>query len=610
MYYEYNPTDLDEFIREMGYETRRKGNEIEFKYCPICKSSKSDQWKAAINYNTGLFNCPRASCPLPHLNFFQLCREVGYTVPNVSAKYYKPKQIKPQEINTSQLAVNYLALRGISKNAVQKYCITSYKQNPELIVFPFYDNNGICCLYKLRHTKPKPENYSGEWAKEFVLKFDDMTQEDKFKPVLFGMLQCDPSFDNTLIITEGQIDTLAVATAGYKNVVSVPYGKSSFGWVKICKPWIDENFKKIIVFGDHENNEITLYQDVKERFPEHFVVHIAENDYLDCKDADELLIKYGVSAVQEAIEHAKCKNVNGINPLSVLKTIDFSQLEKIPTGFGQIDKITGGLILGRLTVIVGKRGDGKSTLANQIIANVLKFSSESVVVYSGELDGGTLKDRLLRALSNPDGSDTELIDDVIFGKHYKLKVNSEISLNQKYGKRVLVFDNDFGGDVLDTITDEITYNGERIILIDNLMSLVNGMDFQKHDTYTMQSNVVTRLAKLSHSKGVAIILVVHPRKETKAGDALDKISGSADIANAADTVLEIQKERDERKKALNISGTIFVRKNRLNGWEHFGNDEGVKIVFDEKTKQIHSKDFRENINKNKSTEKPTYTGFL
>ncbi|MFR7901549.1 MAG: toprim domain-containing protein [Ruminococcus sp.] len=78
------------------------------------------------------------------------------------------------------------------------------------------------------------------------------------------MYQC--NLDNkTLVLTEGQIDSLSVAESGIENAVSVPNGKNGFTWVPYCWDWL-QNFDTLIVFGDRENGRITLLDDMQRRF--------------------------------------------------------------------------------------------------------------------------------------------------------------------------------------------------------------------------------------------------------------------------------------------------------------------------------------------------------
>ena len=78
------------------------------------------------------------------------------------------------------------------------------------------------------------------------------------------MKQCD-GFER-LVITEGQIDSLSVDTAGINNAVSVPTGANGFTWVPYCFDWVSR-FEEIVVFGDFEKGRMTLLDDIRKRFP-------------------------------------------------------------------------------------------------------------------------------------------------------------------------------------------------------------------------------------------------------------------------------------------------------------------------------------------------------
>ena len=119
-----------------------------------------------------------------------------------------------------------------------------------------------------------------------------MEENECTKRILFGMWQCSPDKDDRLIITEGQLDSMSVAAAGYANAVSVPNGKNGFTWVDNCREWIEQNFKKIIVFGDYENGEISLLDKITQEFNMP-VLSVRPIDYLNCKDANDILREYG-----------------------------------------------------------------------------------------------------------------------------------------------------------------------------------------------------------------------------------------------------------------------------------------------------------------------------
>ena len=70
--------------------------------------------------------------------------------------------------------------------------------------FHFFDEKGKIQFVKYRKTDfDKSKDANKEWC------------EANCKPILFGMKQCEDF--TTLVITEGQIDSLSVATAGIKK---------------------------------------------------------------------------------------------------------------------------------------------------------------------------------------------------------------------------------------------------------------------------------------------------------------------------------------------------------------------------------------------------------
>ena len=60
--YEFKKSDVFDFARFIGAETKEKGNELFFKRCPRCNGGMSgDKETFSVNLETGAFNCFRSS---------------------------------------------------------------------------------------------------------------------------------------------------------------------------------------------------------------------------------------------------------------------------------------------------------------------------------------------------------------------------------------------------------------------------------------------------------------------------------------------------------------------------------------------------------------------
>ena len=69
-----------------------------------------------------------------------------------------------------------------------------------------------------------------------------------------------------------------------------------------CWDWL-QNFDTLIIFGDKEGDNITLLDDMASRF-NGLVKHVRLEDYKDCKDANDILRKYGAEQVKACINNA------------------------------------------------------------------------------------------------------------------------------------------------------------------------------------------------------------------------------------------------------------------------------------------------------------------
>ena len=137
-------------------------------------------------------------------------------------------------------------------------------------------------------------------------------------------------------------------------------------------------------------------------------------------------------------------------------------------------------------------------------------------------------------------------------------------LNQWYRGKAYIYDSSAIPEdqeetegLLETAEKAIKRYGIKMLCIDNLMT---AMDVSpRDDLYRAQSVFVKRLKLLAVKYDLAVILVAHPKK-SKDRFENDDVSGSADITNRVDIVMNYARgEKDES------DGRLSVTKNRLSG---------------------------------------------
>ena len=559
--YEFKIEDAERFAQEQGIKTRHGRNELIFQRCPYCGNTSKDKEKFAINLGTGQFNCLRASCGVKG-NMLTLARDFNFSLGRDADAYYKIGEqrhyrvFRKREapIEPKENAIEYMDSRGILPDVVRKYQITADDEGN--IIFPFFDEKKQLQFIKYRNPHPQ-EGQSKEWC------------ERNCKPILFGMAQCDNDC-KTLVITEGQIDSLSVAQAGIKNAVSVPTGANGFTWVPYCWNWMSR-FDKIIVFGDHEKGHITLYNEIAARW-KYKVWHVQEEDYLDCKDANEILRKYGPEQIRKCIGRAVRKPIPKVKDLSKVENINPYDIDKLPTGINNLDNLLcGGLPFGQVVLLTGKAGEGKSTFASQLLLNAL-HDNYKCFAYSGELPNYLFKSWIDYQAAGRINT-YEAIEKWTYGKDRPRRIYPDVleKITAWYKDRIWIYDNtiteeDDGG-ILALLEQTINQYAVKVILIDNLMT---GLDLEPTigtDKYDRQSLFMKKLARIALQYEVLIILVAHKRK-ADGMNVNDNVSGSADITNLASIVLSYERSRDctEEERLLKVTKNRLFGRTELNGF--------------------------------------------
>lgn len=594
----YQPTesDINGFAAFMGAETHQHGDELVFTYCPYCNGgtgSRRDKKTFSINLLSGAYNCKRSSCGQQGA-FVQLAADFDYKLEAAKPTVYRDlKQPKgPAEMRES--STGYLEGRGISVETAQKYDVTARKDNPKILCFPFYDESGKLITIKYRNMAfKKGRDKSKEWFEKDTM------------PILFGMKQCTDF--QTLVITEGQMDALSVSEA-FKNepkkpnVVSVPNGCTSFTWLTPCAEWVNK-FAEVVVFGDWENGKMTLLDTLKDRL-DCKIKAVRRQDYLGEKDANDILTKYGPGSVRKAVERAEEPKISNVKDLSTVKNIDLNALERVKTGIDDIDRATGGLVMGSVVILTGERGQGKSTFLSQMLCSVLdqkdpNGNSYTVFVYSGELTDQFFKRWLDFQLAGP-GNIQEMTNE--YGeKEYTISEDVVEKISAWYKGRMYIYDNSVVPEDNDNMTDILLHTveavikqyGVRVIAIDNLMTALESITNQ-NDLYLGQSQFVGKLKKLAMKYNVCIIVVAHPRKAVYASKKAreldnDDVSGSADVTNKADVVLTCS-----RDKEIEQMNHIQILKNRLFGRHRIGKND-IRLLYSEKSRRMCTEKRLDNI---------------
>ena len=570
--YEFNTTDAYDLARRLNAETREKGDELTFKYCPFCHGGQhNDKYTFSVSLRTGQYNCLRGTCG-EHGGFVSLAKAFNFpldfgTQAPMKKEYKRLPQKKITDIVVRDTAIEYMKSRGISEDTVRKFGITSQKDNPDILSIPFFDWNGELTFIKYRNTKyQKGQNGSKEWC------------EKGSKPILYGIPFVDYS-NKTLVITEGQIDSLSLYEAGVPNAVSVPMGKNNYDWINLCWDFLCE-FNEIIVFGDHENGEITLADELNRRLKKHIIKVVKTDDYKGLKDANDIFRTYGADTLKTAVSNAAPVPVNHIVSLADIKAVSVGDIPHFKSGIAELDGVIGGLFESQYILLTGKRGEGKSTFMSQLVCEAID-QGINTLVYSGELPNTMFKNWLDIQLAGRQHLLKRTLDT---GKeYYEVPLGIQNCINNWYRDRIFVVDNsEFqdGEDLFDILEAAIYRYGIRFVCIDNLMTVVDCDG--KSDYYLSQTATVNKVKALTKRTGCTVLMVAHERKQA-ASDTNDQVSGTANITNLADVVIAYRRN----KTGGEYDAEIEISKNRtFTGLCLTSADKSIGVYFDPVSRRL------------------------
>lgn len=349
---------------------------------------------------------------------------------------------------------------------------------------------------------------------------------------------------NDCVIVEGEIDCLSMYEAGVYNCVSVPNGASLKGTVKLqyldnCYQYF-HNKEKIILALDNDAAGEKLKDEFIRRFGSE-KCHII--DYpKDCKDANEILVKYGKTTLNEIVTNAKQLPIEGI-----VETNDIEKdiFEFYSNGYpkGTTIGIEGldehlQLMPGQFTTVTGIPGSGKSEFVDFIIAKTSLNSDWRWAVCSFEN-------------SPPSLHATKILEKIIgkafdFRKDIENRISQyELELGTNYINKFFSFINVNEVNVtLDGLLEKAAELVRRIgingLLIDPWNYIEHQIPFGQSETQYI-SDCLTKIKKFAAKYQIHIIIVAHPTKLQKDKSTgkyevptLYSISGSAHFFNKTD----------------------------------------------------------------------------
>ena len=181
---------------------------------------------------------------------------------------------------------------------------------------------------------------------------------------------------DSCVITEGEMDVLALHEAGVKNAISVPNGATlshnNLDYLDNCIDYFEDK-TKIILAVDTDDPGLALRSELVRRLGAEVCYLV---DFVDCKDANEYLLKYGVEKLREAISKARPYPLENVTTFKDIEgdVTDFVKHGFKPgfqVGLSNFDNIFS-TYTGQFITVTGIPSSGKSDFVDQMVVGYNK----------------------------------------------------------------------------------------------------------------------------------------------------------------------------------------------------------------------------------------------
>ena len=480
--------------------------------CPECSPHRVNKralcLSATINADHMLMSCHHCyRAGATKLSIDELQRP--YTPPPPPAPKGKSKAVKRLDVGLTEEAIKFLATRAISLKTAQVTALVAgrgyfpdLRREDEAVAYPYLV--GGKKSHKFRALSEKAHICDEPLVSLFMLQMVDFSESED------------------MIICEGELDSVSYYEAGVVNSTSVPNGSSSFtrqnedgsprevmGFLWEAKDIIDKA-KRILISSDNDEPGDKLAEELARRIGKHRCWRVKYPD--GCKDANDVLVKFGKEAVQHCIETAEPWPIDGLYEAEkyfpeVLELFENGFGDKVSTGLSAVDEIFS-VGPGLMTVVTGVPGNGKSTFVDQIMVNLARSKGYVSAICSFENPAAVHIGKLSAMLAQKHFFKTDLPGEYITRKeldavlpfvhrHFKF-------LQQEDGKKSTI------ESIIERIKTAVFRWGVQVVVVDPYNYIARPPKAESETQFI--DDILSELRLVAQLYGLHVFFVAHPTK--------------------------------------------------------------------------------------------------
>tara|TARA_R110002012_G_scaffold78192_1_gene199324 strand:+ start:5620 stop:7335 length:1716 start_codon:yes stop_codon:yes gene_type:complete len=460
--------------------------------CPLCSHDRKPENKkqkcSSYDWERGLGTCHNCDSTF-QLHTYQ--RKGGG-----DKEYIKPKAVEYKQPESK--VVEWFKQRGISKDTLIEMSVS---EGPEFMPQTGKTENAIRFNYMIGDELINVKYRDGR--KNFKLY--------KGAEKVFYNINSIVGYD-TCVIVEGEMDALAFHEAGITNVISVPNGATlnhnNLDYLDNCIDYFEDK-EKIILAVDADEAGIALQNELIRRLGAEVCYLV---NFIDCKDANDYLLKYGKEDLANIIK--ECRPVP-LENVTTFKDIEHEVTDFVQNGFKKgfqigiknFDEIFS-TYTGQFITVTGIPSSGKSDFVDQM-----------VVGYNNNYGWKT-------AFASPENAPTYLHAHKLMRKVWQdMPRKSDIGTDKWKQVAEHVNDNFFFIDMERYTLESVLRKGAELVkrkgikcLVIDPFNKIRDVDAKTEDVNRYTMEYLSKIEMFAKKYDVLVFIVAHPTKMYKTGD--------------------------------------------------------------------------------------------
>ena len=523
--------------------------------CPLCSSSRKPENRkskcASYDWERGLGTCHNCDSTFQLHTYKRKGKaEKVYVVPDFTEGAIKPVRDKTLE---------WFKTRGISSETLAKLMVSIGKEympqtgNIENVIQFNYYVGGKITNVKYRDARKNFKLYKG--AEKVFYNIDNIVGHD------------------WCVITEGEMDVLALHEAGISNAISVPNGATlntnNLDYLDNCIDYFEDK-DKIILAVDSDAPGQALQAELIRRLGAEVCFLV---DFEDCKDANEYLLKEGKEALKARISKARPVPLENVTTFRDIEdeVTDFVENGFKPgfqVGLENFDEIFS-TYTGQFITVTGIPSSGKSDWVDQM-----------VVGYNQNYGWKT-------AFASPENAPTYLHAHKLMRKVWgDMPSKHDIGKTKWNNVADHVNDNFFFIDMERYTLESVLRKGAELVkrkgikcLVIDPFNKVRDVDCQTEDVNRYTMEYLTKIETFAKKYDVLVFIVAHPTKMYKDKDGkieeptMYNIKGGGEWYDASYHGLLVHRDYEKKTTKVKVLKVKFQNLGENQGeafftWEH------------------------------------------